>query len=133
LRRVPQDAYLRSKLSGYAMSRAIDELVPENAQVLTLWPVPQAYTARRLWNATESVSGQLASQTILAGYRSVMHPPSEIRFRLPEQAASAIRVVQTTRPIGPWGVSEMRLYLADVEVRRRSGWRVSARPNWFDA
>jgi hypothetical protein len=132
LRKVPADAYLRSKLTGYSMARTIDELVPQNAQVLTLWPVPQAYTTRKLWNNAESASGQHASQAILAGYRSFTHPPREIRFRIPEQAVRALRVIQTSAN-GIWSVIEMRLYLAAAEVPRRSEWHVSARPNWFDA
>jgi hypothetical protein len=133
LRRVPQDAYLRSKLTGYAMARTIEELVPENARVLTMWPVPQAYTTRRLWNHSESATGQLASQAILAGYQSLTHSPREIRFRLAEQVVRALRIVQTTSANGIWSVIEMRVYYAGVEIPRRSGWRVTARPNYLDA
>ena len=130
LRWVSQDAYLRNELPGYAIARAIDELVPENAQVLTLCPVPQSYTTRRLWNASEPAKGQLAAQAILTGYQSLTQPPVEIRFRMPEQSVRALRVVSSN---GAWSVIEMRVYLAGVETPRRSGWRVSARPNWFDA
>jgi hypothetical protein len=130
LRWVSQDAYLRGKLPGYAIARTIDELVPEKAQVLTLCPVPQAYTTRRLWNAPESAKGQLAFQAILTGYQSLTQQPVEIRFRMPAQSVQALRVVSSN---GAWSVIEMRVYLAGVEAPRQSGWRVSARPNWVDA
>jgi len=32
-----------------------------------------------------------------------------------------------------WSVSEMRLYYDGVEIPRRAAWRVSAKPNWWDA
>jgi hypothetical protein len=133
LRMNPEDNYLQAKLEGYAMARTIDRIIPSNAKVLTLCRVPQAYTTRRLWNSSESAEGELAFQILLSASQTLQRPRWTVRFRLPQQAVKALRVVQTTGKNELWSVSEMRVYRDGVEIPRRGAWRVTAKPNWWDA
>jgi hypothetical protein len=133
LRSVPEDQQLLTSLDGYAVARTTEQVVPEHARILTLWPVPQAYTKRQLWDRSESAAGELAFQSILAVHESLVHPLLEIRFRFSQQPLRALRVVATDKANELWSVNEMRVYLAGVEISRRSSWRVSARPNSAEA
>ncbi|HEV2690859.1 MAG TPA: hypothetical protein VGV35_20025, partial [Bryobacteraceae bacterium] len=132
LRRVPQDEYLKKRVAGYDVACAIEKVVPDQARVLTLLNVPQMYTSRRLAFA-ESDDGKRAVQAIQAGYRSMAIPLREIRFRFPEQAVQALRVVRVGGSSEAWSVAEMRVYRADAELERQGPWRVTAKPDAFDA
>ena len=133
LRSVPEDAQLRSAVDGYAVARTIEQVTPERARILTLCPVPQAYTTRLLFDQSESAVGELAYQSIMAVPESVVHPLLEMRFRFSPQPLRALRIVPTARTNDVWSVTEMRVYLAGVEISRRPAWRVSARPNSAEA
>jgi len=133
LRTTPEDEYLQAKLDGYAMARTIDRITPSDARVLTLCRVPQAYTTRRLWNCSESAEGELAFQVLLSAAQAGERPRYAVRFRLPKGAVKALRVVQTSEKNELWSVSEMRLYRDGAEIPRQTSWRVSAKPNWWEA
>lgn len=129
--RAREDDYLRSKLPGYGLARAIDEIIPEPARVLMLSRVPPAYTSRRVWFSWWE-DGQRATQAILAAHQEMVNPLREISFRFPEQPLRGLRVVSNGSSEA-WSVSEMRVYRADAEIERRPSWRVSARPDPMDA
>jgi len=133
LRTIPEDEYLQAKLEGYAMARTIDRITPSDAKIFTLCRVPQAYTTRKLSDRSESAEGELAFQILLSASRTPQRRRWAVRFRLHRQAVKALRVVQTTAKNELWSVSEMRLYYDGVEIPRRAAWRVSAKPNWWDA
>ena len=133
LRTIPEGDYLQAKLDGYAMARTIDRITPSDAKVLTLCRVPQAYTTRRLWNRSESAEGELAFQILLSAAQAGQRPRYAVWFRLPKRAVRALRVVQTSEKNELWSVSEMRLYRDGAEIPRRTSWRVSAKPNWWEA
>ncbi len=133
LRAVPEDAYLTKKIDGYAMARAIQELVPENAHVFMLWQAPQAYTTRRLWHWYESADGQLAFLALWTGHKPDMQPTLDLQFRFPQRSLNSIRVVQTARANELWSVSELEVSSQGQRVQRHADWRVSARPNPWDA
>jgi len=132
LRSTSEEAQLE-RLEGYGMAGEIERLVPPNAKILTLAPVPQAYTARRLWDDTESAAGEVAFETMSAGYRARARQLGAIDFHFAPQPLRAVRAVQTVRADTAWSVIEMRVYLGGREVERRSSWRVSALPNAWDA
>lgn len=130
---VPEDAQLMRAVDGYAMARLIERVVPLNARILALSPVPQAYTARLLWHYTDSAAGELAFQAISAAYRPELQRLAEMQFRFARQPLRAVRVVQMAASDAPWSVTEMRVYTAGTEAQRSPRWRVSAKPNAWEA
>jgi hypothetical protein len=129
LRVVPEDAQLQAAVEGYGVARTIEQVTPARSRILTLCPVPQAYTTRLLFHPSESAIGKLAYQAITAVSESVVHPLAEMRFRFSPQSLRALRIVPTAKTSNVWSVTEMRVYLAGVEIPRSQAWRVSARPN----
>jgi hypothetical protein len=132
LRRIPENEFLRHKLPGYGVARAIEEHVPTTAHVLMLVNAPQAYIDRRVWLAGAD-DGKRALQAMQSAYRSVAFPLEELRFSFPEQPLRALRVIRTGRASDAWSVFEMRVYRANAEIARQPAWRVSAHPDAFDA
>jgi hypothetical protein len=133
LRITPEEVYLRSKMDRrYEMPLEIEKVVPENDRVLTLPSLAQAYTTRQLWNSYESAQAELAVQALWVGYDRSRQPDWELKFAFPAQAIHGIRVVQTSRDNEPWSVSELRVFGPAGEIPRRSGWHLTAYPNFWD-
>jgi hypothetical protein len=114
------------------MTKEIEKVVPENERILTLRPLPQAYTTRQLWNSYESAQAELAVEALWTGYDRTRQPDWEWRFAFPVQTIHGVRVVQTSRGQDPWSVSELRVFGPAGEIPRRPGWRLTAKPNIWD-
>jgi hypothetical protein len=133
LRIKPEEGYLLSNCSNYAITRVVERRVPPGARVLTFSAVAEAYTTRDVPVVYQSTYSSIAGNVLHTALIPEYQPSWRLRFRFPRQALRRVRVVQTADG-GPdqWTVGEMRIYDHGIEVPRADSWRLRARPSpWY--
>jgi hypothetical protein len=132
LRRQPETEYISRHNDDYALKSAIETNVPPNGRIFAPSGKPEAYIDREIIVSYESTLGNLAYDMTMAPLYDYV-PKHRMRFRLPPLATRGVRVVQTASANGFWTVAEMRVLSQGRELPRAPGWRVSARPNGWEA
>jgi hypothetical protein len=133
LRIKPEDGFLHSNLPGYDIARIIERVVPPDAKVLVLSPIPEAYTTRQILVGYQSASNRVLQEILWTPLIPERAPTWLLRFRFPSQELRCLRVIQTARGEPDyWSVSELRLFQGGRELPRLPAWRLRAHPNpWY--
>jgi hypothetical protein len=134
LRIQPPDDYLRSVHRDYVVARMIEDHVPPGERVLAMNGVAEAYTSRDVLVSFTSASHGALADTVNMGWRSWTQPLRARVFRFPAASVRGLRVVQTEETQDEqWNVHELRILHHGRELARRPEWRITARPNPWDA
>lgn len=135
LRITPEDDFLRANCFGYGIARMIEEKVPAQEPVFAMDGIPDSYTTHEILVSFRSASTETLADTVNMGWYQASQPAVANVFRFPERAVQRVRVVQTaqTRAGQQWSVHELRLYDRGQELAPRPEWRLSARPNPWEA
>lgn len=140
LRLEEETLWLGRQSAGYQAARMIEALTPADALVLTMNSIPESYTTREVAVGFQSARGERLLDQLQTALPADYRPGVEWVFRFPRQSLTAVRVVQTNTPArwSPqskdlWSVHEMRIYAAGREAVRKPRWRITARPDPWDA
>ena len=130
LRLEPEEDFLRSHISDYAIGRDLDKIVPPGQPVFALQPVQQAYHSHEIVVAWQSTFGHRLESALLAPVRDRLRPVWSHEYRFPPKAVRKIRLLQQGRsPEDQWSVSELRILRQDDDLPRASHWRLRASHN----
>jgi len=134
LRVEPESVYLERELPEYAVARLVEANIAAGERFLSLGASPGAYfraTAVSPWQSAEA--GRLADalETAVVADRGMLY---ELRARWPEQHLAAVRFeLREGHAFEKWSVHEVELERDGQRIVPRRGWRVSARPNPWEA
>ena len=129
LRLRSEDNFLLSRLSTYALTRKLEELVPAGRRVLGFSQLPEAYTNRDYMVAFQSAEGNGLRDIFLSALIRDRQPTKLVKLQIPAGKHRAVRVVQNRDDRGgQWFISEMRLFQGEKEIKRSAQWRLRAMP-----
>jgi len=131
LRRQSSDEYITRWIGDYALKRQIEAWVPSGEPIYTFAGRPEAYIDRDIVTSYESTLGNLA-HAILWTPQAYL-PDTQQHFKMLPVTTRGIRVVNMSFSDGFWTVAELRLYVKGRELSRATGWRISAKPNGWEA
>jgi hypothetical protein len=124
--------YLSFRLPEYGIARMIEELVPPDGKVFAISNAAEAYTTREILVGYQFARGNTMQQILWSPLAAHYQPTGRLRFRFAAAPFTALRVVQTGRGPGDWGVNELRFYHGVQELGRSPRWRLRAHPNPWD-
>lgn len=134
LRVTPEEESLLKQEPLYAVAAMVERHTPAEAVVLLIGPMPEAYTSRKIVTYHLSARGERLSETLFAPLVPQSPPVKRYIFMFAPQKVARLRVVaQDVNGGEQWEIAELRIYNAAGEVERRRHWRVTARPNPWDA
>ncbi|PWT96803.1 MAG: hypothetical protein C5B51_32680 [Terriglobia bacterium] len=128
LRLRSEESYLERRLPDYGVARLIDTRTAAGATVLTLNPIPEAYTSRRVLVEYQSAGNQVSGRILRTGAVPEYAPTLRLQFRFPRQSLTAVRVAQTATGTGLWTIHELRIFDGARELARAPAWRLRAKP-----
>lgn len=133
LRMIPEDQYIRKKMQ-YDILRLIEEKTAPGDRVFCMVGLEGSYTSRDIFELYEGAENNLLFDFLNIARIEDYKPSRVLIFRLREQRADLIRLVETARGEGSqlWNVHELRFYHHGVEIPRTSAWRLRAWPNLFE-
>jgi hypothetical protein len=123
-----EDSYLERRLPDYGVDRMIEASTAPGSTVLTLDPIPEAYTSRRILVEYQSAENQVSARILRTGAVPEYAPTLRLRFPFPREALRAIRVDQTNKAPDLWNIHELRIFDGARELPRQAQWRLRARP-----
>jgi hypothetical protein len=123
-----EDSYLERRLPDYGVDRMIEAHTAPGSTVLTLNPIPEAYTSRRILVEYESAANQVSARILRTGAVPEYAPTLRLRFPFPRERLRAIRVEQTNTAADLWNIHELRIFDGARELPRQAQWRLRARP-----
>ena len=134
LRIESQDSWLGRKHPEYAVPKMLEEKMAPGSRVLTFSGVAESYTTRDVWVSFQSAQGEVASDIFYMAFLGDFQPRCSERLSFPPAGVRKVRIVQTAKPVEAlqWNVGEVRLYAGGKELKRGSGWRLTASPNPWD-
>ncbi len=134
LRIESEESWLNRSMPSYAVARMIERVVPKGQRVFTTNGLAEAYTTREILVGYQSASNEALDDVLFAPIYNDFHPRRHAIFRFPAQRLRAVRVVQTAAANPEhWNVNEFFVLNGQQEVRPAPTWRLSARPNTWDA
>ena len=133
LRVVPEDRWLSEHFPGYLIDRMLDRLVPKNERVYSMFQVAEAYTTRDVVVSYESAPAETLQDAIFSAISSGYQPSVRVTFSFGPRTLRRIRVVNEVSSPAKWSVTEFRVMFGAKEIPRSTAWRVTARPDAWDA
>jgi uncharacterized membrane protein len=134
LRLIPEEESLVKQEPLYAVAAMVERHTPADATVLLIGPMPEAYTSRRIVTYHLSARGERLAETLFTPLVPQSAPVKSYVFRFARQKVTRLRVVAHEVNGGEqWEIAEVGVYNGAEEVERRRRWRVTARPNPWDA
>jgi hypothetical protein len=134
LRIEPEEAYLNYWEADYKMARLIEQKVPPRATVFGLLSPPMSYCAREVLGTYDCAQCNNLFDMVNMVVDGGTQPTGRRAFRFAPQELGALRVLQTgTGSPDGWSVNELRVLAGSAELSRAPGWRVTARPNPWEA
>jgi hypothetical protein len=133
LRLVPEDKWLSEHFPGYSIDRMLDRLVPAGERVYSMFQVAEAYTARDVVVSYESAPAETLQDAIFSAISSGYQPSVRVRFSFAPQRMRRVRMVNEVSSPAKWSVTEFRVMYGGKEIPRSAAWRVTARPDPWEA
>jgi hypothetical protein len=130
-RRAPAEAYMRKWLSDSALKTTVEAFVPKGQKVFSFAGRPEAYIDRDIVVSYESVLGNLVNDVLWTPQAHL--PGSQLHFKMLPITTRGIRVVNMASNDAFWTVAELRIYSQGRELPRSPDWRLSAKPNGWEA
>ncbi|MEZ5402381.1 MAG: hypothetical protein R2729_22090 [Bryobacteraceae bacterium] len=134
LRIQPESEYLTRHFPPIEVARMIQHLAPPGRRVFAWESQPMSYMDRDLVVAHQSAYGERLERILFTPLIQESHPVRELRFALPGQAATRVRVRQAAPSGSPdqFLVTELRFFHKGRELRRERDWKLRAWPNPWD-
>jgi hypothetical protein len=139
LRIESEESWLTYKWPPYRLAKMIEQSTPEGARVFSFSPLPESYTTREIAVGYQSALGERMRDHLYTGLITDFQPALVHTFEFETRDLSALRVVQTAHPARGadvrdlWSITEFRVFDGHRELERSPGWRITARPNPWDA
>jgi hypothetical protein len=131
LRREPEWPYIVRHQGDLELKGRIEQAVPPGEKIFSFAGRPEAYLDRDIVVQYESTLGNLVQDILQA---PAAHPPKHrLAFQFLPVTTRGVRVVNLAPAANFWTVAEMRIRSQGREVARSPDWRVSARPNGWEA
>ena len=129
----PEEAFLVRSMPSYITARMIEEHVPAGERVFVLTQTAESYTSRDILVGYQAALNHTVGDILWTPIVDDFHPRRHALFRVPSQALTALRVVQTSGSSQEhWTVNELHVLREGREVPRGSSWRLRADPNPWD-
>lgn len=120
------EAYLNRVSPEWRIANMIERATPNDAVILALTQVAEAYTTRPIWVSYQSAEGERLTDRLFVAIDSNFQPVRRLQFSFPRQEVSAVRLVQTaagdSRDI--WAITELRLFDGDRELPATPSWKL---------
>src|SRR6185436_202151 len=131
----PPDQFLLENSFGYGIARMIEEKVPPGQPVFAMDGIPDSYTSHEILVSFRSASTQALADALNMGWYEASQPAIARVFPFPERKVRRMRVVQKSQAPYPqqWSAHELRFYNHGLELTRKTGWRLHAWPNPWEA
>lgn len=134
LRLLPEEQFLGDALPEYALSRALNELVPSAERVFCLASFPQLYARPELVISGSSSLANRYRDTLLAPVLSDLRPTRRYTLSPGQVRVEGVRLEgRSATPKVAWAIVEARFYLGENEVPRSPRWRLRALSNVWEA
>ena len=133
LRLEPERSFLDRKMNAFSIAAEIERLVPLHAKTFATFQVPLAYTTRRIWHNWQSAEAQLCQEVLLYGLHPSGQDGLDTRFSFSQRSVAGIRIRALADSDSQWRVSELTVSQSGTRKASDSGWKISARPNQWEA
>jgi hypothetical protein len=135
LRHTPEDVWLTEQSEEYAVTRAIDRMIPMGETVFSMGTqLAKSYSTRKILVSFQSAYGEKLADEVFTTWASPISTRMQWRFRFPLVNAREVRLVQNGRSANAqWSVNEVRLESGGTVRPPGAGGHPYAWPNPWDA
>lgn len=132
-RLTPESDYLARNLEAYDLGRLMDARLAPADRVFSFQGFQQAYHSHEVLVEWQSALGVRLGESLRGAVDPLYQPTRRYTFSFAPVVARRIRLEQTSsKTVGRWSVSELRVFSNGRELTRGPAWRLRASHNPWD-